>query len=632
MNGVIGMTELALDTDLSDEQREYLRLVRQSADSLLQVINDILDFSKIEAGKLHLENDRFALRECIGEAISPLGIRAHGKGLELVCDIRPDVPDVLVGDALRLRQVIINLIGNAIKFTDDGEIVVTIQVAQPETDRVELQFSVTDSGIGIDREKVKSIFEAFEQADGSTTRQYGGTGLGLPISAQLVDMMGGQIWVDSEPGQGSTFHFTARFEVLDDQGCDRPDRAPERLGGQRVLIVDDNETNRRVLREMVSQWGLLPTCLDKAGDALDTLLQADRCGEPFPLVLLDFCMPGQTGGELAEAIRDAAINQPKMVLLSSASLQGEDAPARPAWDAFVLKPIQQSTLLDTLMNVLNDDQPEAGAKEQTKEASPMALTILLAEDNPVNQKLAIRLLEKMGHAVTVAGNGRETLDQMEKQSFDVVLMDVQMPELDGMEATRIIRHRERESGGHQPIIAMTAHAMKGDREKCLDGGMDGYVSKPIRPKTLQEEIQRVLADCRDAGPVESPLPDATVESMRTADIFDEEELLERVDGDSELAQELLELFTEQRDPMFSAVRDALASRDSELLRTAAHTLKGALGNISAKSASEAARLVEYAAAEDDMVTAAGHVTTLRGELERLAERLQTLQEGDTCEF
>jgi signal transduction histidine kinase/DNA-binding response OmpR family regulator/HAMP domain-containing protein len=501
LNGVMGMTDLALDTQLTPEQREYLETVKMSADSLLTVINDILDFSKIEAGKIDLEAIDFNLRDCLETSLKTLAIRADEKGLELLCEVAPEAPEIVRGDSGRLRQVLINLAGNAIKFTDKGEVAVKVQVqATHEHDRT-LQFTVADSGIGIPKEKLQLIFEPFCQADSSTTRKYGGTGLGLTISSRLVGMMGGRIWAESELGRGSQFHFTARFGIADTKvievGAIAP---PEILRSVKVLIVDDNRTNRRILEGMLVRWEMKSSTVENGKEALTRLFEAQEAGNPFALILMDMHMPEMDGFELIERIRQSAYSSAATIMmLTSAGHRGDAARCQELGvAAYLLKPIRQSELREAIARAL-------GAREQ-KGAIPLitryslqdareptaSLRILLAEDNPVNQRLASRLLEKRGHSVVVAGNGREALEALEKGRFDLVFMDVQMPVMDGFEATAAIRKKEAVSGVRFPIVALTAHAMKGDREKCLAAGMDGYLTKPIRPQELDELLQRYL--------------------------------------------------------------------------------------------------------------------------------------------
>jgi CheY-like chemotaxis protein/nitrogen-specific signal transduction histidine kinase len=498
MNGVIGMTDLLLDTELTFEQRESLQIVKSSADALLSVINDILDISRMEAGKLELDPIDFNLRDVVGNAARSVALKAHQKGLELIVDVAPIVPPAVRGDPGRLRQVLVNLLGNAIKFTEEGEIVLRVTTEEAAPDVVMLHVSVTDTGVGIAREHQQSIFEAFTQADGSITRRYGGSGLGLTISSRIAELMGGRLWLESEPGRGSTFHFTvsvAPVKVL-------PASAPLHtvvLHDRKVLIVDDNATNRRLLEEMLLAWRMAPVSTSSVAEALAAVRAAKESGHPFDLVLADVQMPKADGFALAAAIQsDPSMSGPRIVMLTSAGQPGDAARCRELGVAgYLTKPINRAELRDALTQALSVQpaemsRPPLVTRHSLREART-SRRILLVEDNSVNQLVARRMLEKTGHIVTVANNGREALDILEAASFEgfaCVLMDVQMPELDGFEATALIRERERHTPGvHLPIIAMTAHTMKGDAARCIAAGMDAYVSKPIHPDTLFEVIQ-----------------------------------------------------------------------------------------------------------------------------------------------
>jgi PAS domain S-box-containing protein len=508
LNGVMGMTDLALDTELTREQRDYLETVKSSSDSLLTVINDILDFSKIEAGKIDLESVDFNLRDSLESTLKTVALRADEKGLELLCEVAPEVPEVVCGDSTRLRQVVINLVGNAIKFTETGEITVRVQTESREASHCVLHFIVADTGVGIPEEKRELIFAPFSQADTSTTRKYGGTGLGLTISTRLVEMMGGKIWVESEVGRGSQFHFTARLGLTDAKeikiGAIAP---PEILRGSRVLIVDDNRTNRRILEGMLSRWEMISVSVEEGQEALDALSGARAAGQPFSLILTDMHMPKMDGFTLIEQIRKRPeLATATIMMLTSAGHRGDAARCQELGvAAYLLKPIRQSELREAIARVLGAHAQNGAIPLITRFSlhdgrDPGAsLRVLLAEDNPVNQRLAVRLLEKRGHHVVVAGNGAEALAAMEKQEFDLVFMDVQMPEMDGLEATAVIRGKEKITGKHQSIIALTAHAMKGDREKCIAGGMDGYLTKPIRTQELDDVLEDYIG--RRAGPI-----------------------------------------------------------------------------------------------------------------------------------
>ncbi len=623
MNGIIGMTELTLDTELAPEQREYLTMVKDSADALLSVINDILDFSKIEAGKLDLDPVNFHLRDSLDDAIKALALRAHQKGLELACHVLPDVPDDLIGDPGRLRQIIINLIGNAIKFTSDGEIVVRVAVHSQDLEDTLLHFTVTDTGMGIPLDKQQVIFEAFSQADGSTTRRYGGTGLGLTISSQLVEIMGGQMRVESIPETGSSFHFTARFG-LQKEGLDIDQKKPEiNWRHLPVLIVDDNATNCRILKEVLTNWQMNPTVAESGQQALDALQQAKETGVAFRLVLLDAQMPEMDGFTLAEKLKgDPRLAGATIMMLSSAGQRGDALRCRELGiAAYLTKPVKQSELFSAILTLL-------GASSAQQSGAPVftghwlgenreGYHILLAEDNRVNQRLAGRLLEKAGHRVVIASNGLKAVAAFEKEAFDLILMDVQMPEMNGYEATASIREKEKVSGGHIPIIAMTAHAMKGDRERCLEAGMDGYVAKPIKIEELFEAI--ALCTGIQTGEGESIPGDSTTEG-----VFDLEEMLSRTGGDEELLRELVDLFLEEYAGLLLEIEEAIAHSNSQGLEFAAHTLRGSVGNLGAKSAYNAAKNLEMIGREGNLSGATEAYAVLRIELERLQPALAML--------
>jgi len=501
MNGVIGMTDLLADTVLSKEQTEYVAAVKSSAESLLNVINDILDFSKIEARKLELETLDFNLRSSLGNILQTLAFRASEKGLELAFRVPPTVPDAVVGDPGRLRQVIVNLVSNAVKFTNRGEVVLSVTSELDGESEVCLHFAITDTGIGIPLEKQQRIFAPFSQADASMTRRYGGTGLGLSISARLVEMMAGRIWLESEVDKGSTFHFTVRFGLQQGQQVRRLPEEPAFLEGLKVLVVDDNATNRRILEEMLRNWRMRPVTADSGQAALQLMAEARQSKELFRLLLLDVSMPGMDGFELVEKIMQGEDDGgATIMMLTSVGQRGDAVRCRELGiSAYLTKPIGQSSLLNAVLTVLGRTEsalalPPLVTIHSLRETQ-LPMKILLAEDNPVNQKIAVRMLEKRGYEVIVAENGRKAVtalaDQGEKP-FDLVLMDVQMPEMDGFEATALIRAGEITSGGHIPIIALTAHAMEGDRESCLQAGMDGYIAKPLKSDDLLSAIEKAV--------------------------------------------------------------------------------------------------------------------------------------------
>ncbi|HXG66814.1 MAG TPA: PAS domain S-box protein [Blastocatellia bacterium] len=589
MNGVIGMADLLLDSELTSAQREYAETVRSSASALLTVINDILDFSKIEAGKLDFEAVDFSLRACLGDAMKLFATRAHSKGLELAYHTPPDVPDALVGDPGRLRQVIINLVGNAIKFTERGEVVVHVRNIMETPANIHLAFTVADTGIGIAPEQQASIFDAFRQADGSTARQYGGTGLGLAISSRLVQMMGGEIQVESEPGKGSAFSFTAHFGVREGAPPKPGMPAPVRLKNLPVLIVDDYATDRRILEEILRAWQMSPASAADSRAALELMRQAQEAGKPFPLALVDAHLSETEIGALAEQMaREPGIVGRVIPMLSSVAPAGDHLRSRKMGNGSrVIKPIRPSELLNAIMTALGGAaQPEGQSPTPSGPAAGgrAGMRVLLAEDNPVNQTLAVAILRKLGHTAVVAENGRAALAALEAESFDLVLMDIQMPEMSGFEATAAIRERERTTGGHVPIIALTAHAMRGDRERCLEAGMDGYVTKPIQARELIQEIDRLLpSGANGAGEAEQRLAGGQLDRAR---------LLASVDNDPELLRALAAIFLREYPKLLSAIRDAIARADGPALARAAHSLKGSAGNFLSRSAIETLKRLE----------------------------------------
>jgi signal transduction histidine kinase/CheY-like chemotaxis protein/HPt (histidine-containing phosphotransfer) domain-containing protein len=615
MNGVIGATELALETELSTEQREYIELAKSSADALLALLNDILDFSKIEAGKLDLEAVPFGLRENLERTVKTLALRAHQKRLELVCHVTPEVPDGVVGDAGRLRQIVINLVGNAIKFTERGEVAVHVSVEGQNEGTIRLHFAVSDTGIGIPADKQHLIFEAFTQADGSTTRRFGGTGLGLAICSQLVLMMGGRIWVESEVGMGSTFHFTVELGVSGDAGVDLD---PKNLAGLDVLIVDDNATNRRILMERARGWSMEPQAVEDGPSALAALRRAHNLGKTFDLVLLDGNMPGLDGFAVAERVqRDPELAGVSLIMLTSAGEQGGAARCKELGVAgYLMKPVAASDLLRTLQSVVaarrEAEQIENPVEDQgdLRPASSTPLRILLAEDNPVNRTLGTRMLEKLGHEVVGAEDGRKVVEAVASEHFDVVLMDVQMPEMNGFEATAAIRERERKTGGHIPIIALTARALQGDREECLAGGMDGYVTKPIQATELCAAIDKLVEPRPGGGP------------MR--EVLDRSALYEQVGDEPELLLRVVQLFLADSRDVLSKLLEGLGAQDQDAIQRGAHRLKGALLTLGAKPAAEVALRLERMGREGKLDDAGGTLDELRRELARLEPELEAL--------
>ena len=637
LNGVIGMTELALDTRLDDEQRDYLATARASADTLLSVINDILDFSKIEAGRLDLDTIEFALDAEIESALKTVALRAHQKGLELLADARPEVPNRLIGDPVRLRQVLINLLGNAIKFTERGEVVLTVSVDEVGDGAALLRFSVRDTGIGIPAGKADTIFAAFTQADNSTTRRYGGTGLGLSISRKLVEMMGGRIWVESAEGQGTTFQFTA-LVGLAATGPVAPEPPAPEVQGVPALIVDDNATNRRILAEQLYRFGLRPIAVEGARAALMELERARATRTPFGVIIVDYHMPGMDGFMLAERIQSMPDVAGATIMMFTSGGHMDDAERCRALGiaAIVSKPVSLKTLQQLVIQaVAGRGQREArAARGALKEISAMTpatphpvpdrapLRVLLAEDNLVNQKMTVTMLQKRGHLVTVAADGAECLAALERAPFDLVLMDVHMPRMGGFEATQAIRAREQTSGGHLPVVALTALAMTGDRDACLRAGMDAYISKPITAAELFGTLERLFPN--RGGSVAPPAPPAAARLRPRAEVLDVARLEQNVEGDPETLREVVDAFLRDRPARERELAEALKQGDAPTLARAAHTMKGMLMSLAATPAAETALRLEILARCGNLDDARGLIEELTGELDRLTPALRDL--------
>lgn len=695
MNGIMGMTELTLDTKLTEEQREYLDIVKMSADNLLTLINDILDFSKIEAGKLDMETIPFNLRQTVENTMKSLAVRAHQKNLELACHIPPGVPDSLSGDPGRIRQILTNLAGNAIKFTSTGEVIVDVSIESQTEDRICLHFSVTDTGIGIEPDKQKLIFDVFSQADSSTTRSYGGTGLGLAISTQLVSLMGGNIWVESEFGVGSAFHFTVYLDLKDPAENDptlkqdvkkiewsRHVPSLNDISGLPVLVVDDNKTNRLILEEMLISWGLQPTTVESGISALAEIHRASLTGDRFPLVILDAVMPEMDGFELAKKIKEQSDLAVATIMMFSASVQNDtDRIVELGISSYLTKPVKQSDLLDTILialgaTQLDEEKEPAHSVKSLLPTTKYPLYILLAEDNIVNQRLALRQLNKRGHTVIVVDDGEAALSALDREEFDLILMDIQMPKMDGFEATAAIRAREKITNRHIPIVAMTAHAMKGDRERCLAAGLDDYVSKPLQADILISVIEKIVpnpmsklqgrvrltqeksedwnvhpvqkvnvaasstpsnmilaAEWSGGEPVEHDGFDtdkgensAHCEAINTPvkEIilpYHKEDALSRVDGDKSLFKELIDLFFEDSTSQLNRISEAIEKGDCVELERAAHKLKGSVGNFNAKPSWDAAQKLETIARYRDWDKVEKSSSVLTQEIRRLETAL-----------
>jgi signal transduction histidine kinase/CheY-like chemotaxis protein/HPt (histidine-containing phosphotransfer) domain-containing protein len=588
MNGVIGMTELALHTALDEQQRDYLLTVKSSAEALLGILNDILDFSKIESRKLQLDVIPISLGDLVSKTLKPLAVRAEQKGLELLYELDADVPEGIVADPVRLRQVLSNLVGNAIKFTEQGHVLLEIREDGRAGDETTLHFAVSDTGIGIPADKHETVFQAFRQADGSTTRRFGGTGLGLTISATLVAMMQGRIWVQSEPDVGSTFHFTGRFRTATVADSAHREAAPL-PADLSVLVVDDNSVNRRILQTQLTRWQTRPAVAATGREALTMLTRAAEAGSPYGLVLLDANMPDLDGyGIAGEIARRPELAGATVMMLSSSGHYADVGRARELGiSAYLTKPVEALDLQAAIRRVLGRDAVARARHAEPANATRSAVAprrILLAEDNVVNQRVAVGLLANRGHDVTVAANGHETVEAVERGAFDLVLMDLQMPGMSGFEATAEIRRREAQRGGHLRIVAMTAHAMQGDRERCLAAGMDDYLAKPIDGARLYAVVEGA-----GAAAAERPLTDARA---TTTSRFDCAGLLQAIGGDRRLLQEVAKLFAEDCPVLIGAIRAAADRGDAEQLRTAAHALKGAAANITAADLAAAARALE----------------------------------------
>ena len=616
MNGILGMTELTLNTEMTPRQRENLSLVKSAADSLLAIINDILDFSKIEAGKFKLDPHPFKLHDVLTDAMKAVSLRAHQKRLELTFEISPETPLQLVGDPGRWRQVLLNLLGNAIKFTSQGEVSVTVKPELQQSGSVVLHVIVRDTGIGISPEKCAKIFEPFEQADNSTTRHYGGTGLGLAISSHLVEMMQGKIWVESIVGQGSEFHFTAVFGIQQEHSVAKP-ATLEELRGLRVLVVDDNATNRRILHDSLVMWEMQPDLVEDGPSALSFLQRAELQGQKYDLILADSQMPGMDGFTfLEQAYAKGYLRSVAIMMLTSAE-QPEDAQRCRdiSVGSYLIKPVSQADLLRAIQQVFRrENSPGAiqeHEQEQTVKTSKASgpLHILLVEDNALNQQVALGMLGEMGHSVVIAGNGREAVDEFAKNAYHLVFMDIQMPEMDGFEATRLIRQHEQQTGVRTPIIAMTAHAMSGDREKCLAGDMDDYISKPIHSSELFAVIQRNSGLAPDVPAPETRTQKQEEPAAESSDVHNppsEDSCCElapinidlalgRLGGNKALLKRVADMFPSQVDTMLRAIDQARALGDTQKLLNSSHTLKGMCRTFEATDAAQAAFELETAA-------------------------------------
>jgi PAS domain S-box-containing protein len=629
LNGILGFSQLLLeDKCLNPEQRDFVNTIYGSGTALLGVINDILDFSKIEAGKMELECidfDLVGVVEGIGDVLSH---KAAEKGLELTCFVDPQVPTRLRGDPGRLRQMLLNLAGNAVKFTERGEVTVEAKLVKETAERAEIRFEVRDTGIGVPADRQAQIFDRFTQVDGSTTRKYGGTGLGLAIVKRFAEMMGGSIGLASEEDKGSLFHFTLEFRIQKVPAFEMPTPGAVNVEGLPVLIVDDNASSRRLLSEMAASWGMRPSLASGGLAALDLMQTAKQDGKEFELAIIDARMPEMDGFALVEAINCADdLYNPTVIMLTSAGKIGDGARCRELGiSGYLMKPAKKSDLWDAIMIALgnppnNGKEPELITQHSLRE-NRRSLAVLVAEDSPVNMKLIVRLLEKRGHTVTKAESGRGVLRALEKGRFDLILMDIQMPEMDGLEATATIREREKATGEHIPIVAMTAHAMKGDRERCLDAGMDAYVSKPVRAGELFETIETVAPNGVRSG---IGMPD----DVESSEVIDWDAAIKHFEGDVELMKEIAGMLLEEGPILIELMKDALSRCDSNGLERAAHTMKGSVGNFVAKPAFLAAQRVEQIGRDGNMSEAQEACTALERELDRLMPALAALGRDQT---
>ena len=617
MNAILGMTELVSRTQLTEEQREFVGAAREAAESLLGLIDDILDFSKIEARRLELESLAFDLRDTVADTLRLLAPRAHDRGLELAWHIDPDVPETLIGDPGRVRQVLLNLVGNAVKFTEQGEVVVTVELTGVRSEDVLLHFAVRDTGIGVATDKQWQIFGPFVQADGSTTRKFGGTGLGLTISAELVELMHGRIWIDSEVGRGSTFHFSARFELPDEPRAAEP--LPVTTAGLRVLVVDDNATNRRMLEAMLASWQMEATAVSSGEAALEALDEAAVSDEPFAIALLDALMPNMDGFTLAQRIRkQRRFADLRLIMLTSAGPWAGGGRAKKLRLASITKPVKPSHLLEAIQTAVGRPAragiPVPTAQETLSASARRPLRILLAEDNVINQKVAVGMLASAEHHVTVVDDGRDAVAAVRRQPFDVVLMDLQMPQMGGLEATTAIREWERTAGGHIPIIAMTAHAMTGDRERCITAGMDGYIAKPIRMDDVLSAI-----DASVAAP--------TSPTAESAPIINSQELLTNAfAGNATLLGEVIDLFLTDTPALLAETRLAIEAAEEATIAERAHKMKGTIGVFTTGAAFAAANEVETAARHHDREAAREAFGRLESHVQELSNRLRHVRQ------
>lgn len=617
MNGVIGFTEWLLETELNPEQIECVQTIKQSGETLLAIINNVLDFSKVEANKFEIDKINFSLRSNLGDTMKMFTPRVHKQGLELVLNVLPEIPDTLVGDPGSLRQIVVNLVGNAIKFTKRGKIVIQVETDSQMEDDAFLHFSVSDTGIGISKERQQIIFEAFTQADSSTNREYGGTGLGLAITSKLVEMMGGQIWIESEPGKGSTFHFTVRFGIKKDSVEKPIPTDPVNLRDLRVLVVGSNIAYGVTLREIFTEWQMKPTVVEDGPSAFAIMERARDAGDPFSLIIIDLDIPEMDGFVFAEQLKqNPGLSEVTIMMLTSAGQRGDASRCRELGiSSYLLKSVTKQDMLDVITAIVST--PPQGTEQYSLitryslRESRHQSNVLLAEDNHTNQRLARHLIENQGHRVVVAENGREVLAAMEKESFDLVLMDVQMPEMNGFEATSIIREKEKTTGGHIPIIALTAHAVKGYKEKCLDAEMDDYITKPLKKQSFLALLDKWLLPEREdrEGPTHHELKSEKWEDDKQLNL---KKAIKEFDGDEDLVIEVLDGFLKEVTNQLKTISKAISDGDADVVRMVAHSIKGGAANLTAYN------LAKVASELEKVVTSAG--------LEECSEPFEKLEE------
>lgn len=626
LNGIIGMTDLLMDTELTEQQREYANIIKKSSEALLGIINGILDFSKIEAGKMEIESTDFNLYDIVEDTVQTLALKAQEKGIELINFIDPEVPETVIGDPGHLQQILTNLINNAIKFTEKGEVSVYCKLNRELKNKYELYFEVKDTGIGIPRDKIEQIFIPFRQADSSTTRKYGGTGLGLSITKRLVEMMEGKIGVESKVGQGSKFWFTVKFKKAEDKTTSKRKHIPEYdFAGKRVLVVDDNETNRKLLGTLLERWGFEHLEIENPLEAILKLKNAKKEGKAFDVAILDKLMPTLDGCELARMIKAVDdIKDVKLIMLSSIGTKKElDELKEIGFSAYLMKPIKQSKLLDCLAYVLGTKEPEE-EKEEPEFVSETFLStagrkykVLVVEDNVTNQQVAKAMLSKLNLEVDIANDGKEAIEKLKKNDYDIVFMDIEMPGIDGYETTRIIRRSKEVRNPKVPIVAMSAHVLKGEREKCLKIGMNEYISKPVQMKNLVEVLGKLLKLSEKVDESKKQSESAVFDSGR----FDKTDLLEKVMGDEEILKEIVLTFKKDIDERMKRLEDYIKNGDVAGAGREAHTIKGAAMNICARYLGEYAKEVEDASKKGDLTRAGKALEEMKTELKKLLKVL-----------